>query len=256
MKKLLFCCALAALSWGCGPAGEGKETIRVAVAANVQFAMEELKAAFEAEHGIPMEIAISSSGKLTAQIQQGAPYDILVSADMKYPEALVNSGKAVGPPRVYAYGALVLWTLTELEPEAGPGFLLQEQVGKIAIANPRNAPYGEQALRYFDYYGIGGQVAPKLVYGESIAQTNQYILTRAADVGLTAKSVVLSPEMKGKGRWIELPAETYEPIAQGAVITGYGRENHPEGSRLFLDFLFSPGAREIFRRYGYVLPEG
>ncbi|MCB9272593.1 MAG: molybdate ABC transporter substrate-binding protein [Lewinellaceae bacterium] len=258
MKKSLFFCALALLGWSCGPAGgegsSGQETIHVAVAANVQFAMQELQAAFEAESGIKVETAISSSGKLTAQIQQGAPYCLLISADMKYPEALIESGKAIAPARVYAYGALVLWTMAELQLDTNPRFLLEPAIRKVAIANPRNAPYGEQAMLYFGHFGITEAIEPKLVYGESIAQTNQYVLTHAADVGLTAKSVVLSPEMKGKGYWLELPAGTYKPIAQGVVVTSYGQQQHPESSRRFLEFLFSPKARDVFQRYGYGLP--
>ncbi|HQU57583.1 MAG: molybdate ABC transporter substrate-binding protein [Phaeodactylibacter sp.] len=257
-KSIALFLGFAIILAGCQPSerqSRRSETITVAVAANVQFAMEELESAFEAESGIAVETTISSSGKLTAQIQQGAPYDLLVSADMKYPTALVESGKAVLPVRAYGFGALVLWTQNELELEENPAFLLQDKIRKIAIANPRNAPYGEQAMHYFEHYGIAEQVASKLVYGESIAQTNQYILSHAADLGLTAKSVVLSPEMKGTGKWLEIPAQSYEPIAQGVVITSYGQKVHPEASRRFFEFLFSPKARVILEKYGYELPK-
>lgn len=234
-----------------------KRPITIAVAANVQFAMEELEEAFEKESGIDMSVVISSSGKLTAQILQGAPYSLLVSADMKYPEALANEGKAAGSPRIYAFGALVLWTLNSginLQPD--PHFLLADTFRKVAIANPRNAPYGEQAVNYFRYYGVYEAIRPKLAYGESVAQTNQYILSGAVSAGITARSVVLSPEMKNAGQWVELPAEAYQPIAQAVVITAYGEQNYPEESRKFLDFLFSEKAQEIFEQYGYGLPGG
>ena len=232
----------------------GKPQITVAVAANVQFAMKELEAVFEQETGIDVNVVISSSGKLAAQILQGAPYSLLVSANMKYPEALVQGGKAAGRPQIYAYGALVLWTLKEnirLYPD--PAFLLADSINKVAIANPRNAPYGEEAVRYFKYYGVYEAIQSKLAYGESIAQTNQYVLAGAVDAGITARSVVLSPELQGKGQWVELPAEAYQPIEQGVVVTTYGQENHPEESRLFFDFLFSEKAKQAFKKYGYIL---
>lgn len=236
--------------------GDANAKITVAVAANVQFAMKELEKAFEEESGVGVDIVISSSGKLATQILQGAPYSLLVSADMKYPEALVQEGKAAVSPKVYAYGSLVLWTLREamaLHPD--PGFLLADSIRKVAIANPLNAPYGEEAVHYFKYFGVYEAIQPKLAYGESIAQANQYILAGAVEAGVTAKSVVLSPEMKGKGKWIEVPPEAYRPIEQGVVITSYGQENHPQESCQFLEFLFSETAQRIFEEYGYELPE-
>ena len=245
-----------------GPASDGtgkagKRPITVAVAANVQFAMEELKEAFGQETGIEINVVISSSGKLATQILQGAPYSLLVSANMKYPEALLQKGKAVPPSQVYAYGSLVLWTLNkDIELDSIPDFLLAAPIRKVAIANPRNAPYGEQAVNYLEYYGVYEALQPRLAYGESIAQTNQYIITGAVEAGITAKSAVLSPEMKGKGKWIELPVEAYSPIGQGVVITTYGKEKNPEESQKFFDFLFSEKARRIFGSYGYELPQG
>ncbi|MCB0577800.1 MAG: molybdate ABC transporter substrate-binding protein [Phaeodactylibacter sp.] len=260
-KSPLLILALAALLIQCTGSqnqreGNGKRrTITVAVAANVQFAMEELEKAFEQESGIGADVVISSSGKLSAQILQGAPYSLLISADMKYPEALAQAGKAAGTPRIYAYGSLVLWTLNNtIELQPTPDFLLAETVRKIAIANPRTAPYGEQAVNYFKYYGVYDAVQPKLAYGESIAQTNQYIMTGAVEAGITAKSVVLSPDMKSEGKWVELPGEAYRPIEQGVVITSYGQKNHPLESRQFFDFLFSERAQRIFKKYGYSLP--
>ncbi len=235
-------------------AGAGKLT--VAVAANVQFAMAELKAAFEKESGLSVNVAVSSSGKLATQILQGAPYSLLASADMKYPAALLERGKAANAPRVYAYGALVLWTMKDdIELLADPAFLLGDSIRKVAIANPRNAPYGEQAIRYFEHYGLLDAIRSKLTYGESIAQTNQYIISKAVEAGITAKSVVLSPEMKNTGKWVELPPDSYQPIEQGVVITSYGQEKHPQASQRFYEFLFSEKARAIFERYGYQLPD-
>lgn len=238
------------------PADTEITTITVATAANVQFAMEELIQAFEAVHPkVKVETVVSSSGKLSAQILEGAPYDLLISANMKYPEYLLEQKVAVGGAKVYAYGILVAWSLTGNQVRFTPEYLLGKKVGKVAVANPRNAPYGLQAINYLKHYGVFEAVEPKLVYGESIAQTNQYITSEAVDVGLTAKSVVLSPDMKGKGRWLELPVDSYNPIEQGVVMTEYGQAHHPRASLFFYTFLFSDAAAAIFEQYGYQLPD-
>lgn len=248
---------------GCGPPPDERKptkptrqtVLRVATAANVQFAMEDLAAAFQQAHGIQVEATISSSGKLTAQIIEGAPYHLLLSANMKYPKALLADGAAVGKVKIYAEGALVAWTLRPLLLSPEPAYLLSDSIKKIAIANPKNAPYGLQATRYLEHFGLLKEVREKLVYGESVAQTNQYIITQAVSLGITAKSVVHAPDMKAKGHWVELPADSYQPITQGAIITSFGQNNDAESSRLFFDFLSSPAAKRIFQKYGYRVPQ-
>lgn len=235
---------------------EGKGTLKVAVAANVQFAIKEIEVAFEKLVNTDIDIIIGSSGKLTAQIQQGAPYDLLLAANMKYPQSLYQSGHGVAEPTVYGLGALVLWTMKkDMALTEDLAILGQPSVQKIAIANPKNAPYGAESMKVFDYYKIKNQVLPKLVYAESIAQTNQYILTKNCEVGFTAKSVVLSPKMKGRGTWIDVPRLAYQPIKQGVIITKYGAENHSDLAQKFYDFLYSKTAQDIFEGYGYETPE-
>ncbi|MFD2066267.1 molybdate ABC transporter substrate-binding protein [Pontibacter silvestris] len=221
----------------------------IATAANVQFAMEELTKTFTEETGIPAEIVLGSSGKLTAQIKEGAPFDVFVSANMKYPEELHRSGLATAAPKVYANGKLILWMLQE---EGEPGFekLTNAAVMHIAIANPKNAPYGIAAQEALQYLGFYEEVKDKLVYGESISQTNQFILSGTAAAGFTAKSVVLSPELKGKGKWIEVPQESYAPIQQGVVILKKEGKSMAEAEK-FYTFLFSDKARSILQSYGY-----
>lgn len=230
---------------------KGEPKLMIAVAANVQYVMKELEATFEQQYNIKIETNISSSGKLTAQIQQGAPFDLFLSANMKYPQTLFESGYATEPPKVYAYGTLVLWTMKAFDLTSDEAILRAGNFDKLAIANPKNAPYGEQAIRVFENYQLLEQIEPKLVYGESIAQTNQYIVSKACDLGVTAKSVVLSPELKDKGQWVEVSPDAYSPIQQGVVITKYGQEHHPEACKAFFDFIFSSEAKEIFERYGY-----
>lgn len=227
-------------------------TITVAVAANFRFAMGELSQEFKKETGIDVKSVISSSGKLTAQIKNGAPFDVFLSANMKYPETLYKEGYTATKPEVYAYGSLILWTLKDLDLSKGVNTFSDNQVRKVAIANPKNAPYGIAAISVLNHYKIYEKVKPKLVYGESISQANLYVAYKTADAGLTAKSVVLSPKMKGKGKWIEIDKSAYKPIAQGIVITNHGGESNNPASQKFYSFLFSHNAKGILKKYGYI----
>lgn len=244
---------LAALALLCTLSAHA-ESLTVAVAANVKFAFEELAAEFGRQTGIAVQPVVSSSGKLTAQIKSGAPYDVFLSADMDYPQALFKEGAAATVPRVYASGALVLWTRKDLDLAQGVAGLAAPGVARVAIANPKLAPYGRETLKALEHYQVRAAVEPKLVYGESISQVNQYIDTQSVDVGFTAKSVVLSPDLAGKGRWVEVPAQSYDPIAQGVVILRHGQAHNGAASRKFYGFLFTPPARAIFEKYGYRLP--
>ncbi|WP_230405301.1 molybdate ABC transporter substrate-binding protein [Undibacterium rugosum] len=230
------------------------ETLSVAVAANVQFVFDDLKAAFKQDTGHELQASFNSSGKFVAQISNGAPFDVFLSADMEFPEKLHKDGYAMQAPKVYAYGALVLWTMKDLDLQQWQAALQQARVSKIAMANPKTAPYGREAMRVLSAYQLEQSLQPRLVFAESIAQTNQYIHSGVADLGFTAKSVVLSPEMKGQGKWLELPRDVYQPIAQGAVILKHGKEQHAAVSQQFYDFIYSAKARAIFARYGYILP--
>lgn len=227
------------------------QKLRVAVAANAQFVMETLQTAFQKQTGQQLEIIVGSSGKLTTQIQQGAPYDVFLSADMSYPTALYEQKLTLAAPAVYAYGSLVLWTMTDRPLSANLSVLLDPNVRHVAIANPKVAPYGEAAMTLLNNRKLTSRVQPKIVYGESISQVNQYLLTGAAEICFTAKSVVLDPAMKGKGRWIELPTG-YEPIAQGVVVLQ--RTTQPKLAQQFIAFLRSPAARRILQQFGYKLP--
>lgn len=230
------------------------EPLTVAVAANVKYAFADLQQAFAQESGSEIRGVFGSSGKLAAQIRSGAPFDIFLSADMEFPEALYKDGLAVTAPKVYANGVLVLWTLNPLDLSKGIKILNDQSVQKIAVANPRLAPYGREAINALEHFGMQAEVERKLIYGESISQVNQYIDSRSADIGFTAKSVVLAPEVKGVGKWIELPKDSYQPIAQGVVLLKHGAETNGPTARRFMEFLASPVARGIFERYGYLMP--
>jgi len=227
--------------------------LTIATAANMQFAMNAISTEFTKQTGIKSNLVIASSGKLTAQIKEGAPYDILVSANMKYPNEIQRSNLAATTPKVYAYGKLVLWSLQKnMVPSIAS--LSNDDVQHIALANPKTAPYGQAAIDILKHHGIYEQCQNKLVYGESIAQTNQFITSLAAEVGFTAKSVVLSQEMKGKGEWVELDPSTYTRIEQGIVRIKREHELQQE-AKAFYDFMFSKDAKKILTEFGYAVDE-
>ncbi|WP_034256972.1 molybdate ABC transporter substrate-binding protein [Adhaeribacter aquaticus] len=241
---------ILALFLGINTCGQAQK-VRVAVAANAQFVAELLKQAFEKETGAELELIIGSSGKLTTQIQQGAPFDILLSADTHYPAALEKAGLAASKPKIYAYGALVLWTTKNIDLTKGVPVVLSPAIKKIAVANAQTAPYGAAALQVLSYFNVNAAVKPKIVNGESVAQVNQYVLSGAVDLGFTAKSVVLEPAMKVKGNWVEISKKAYSPIAQSAVLLNGAKKRNWKNARLFYNFLYSTKAKAIFTKYGY-----
>ncbi len=230
------------------------EPLTVAIAANLKYVFDDLASEFKRETGIEAQSVLGASGKIATQVRNGAPFDVFMSADMEFPEGLYKDGFATTPPRPYAYGLLVLWTQKDVDLGRGVTGLADASVGRVAIANPKVAPFGKQALKVLDYYKVRAAVEPKLVYGESITQVSQYVDSRSVDVGFSAKSIVTAPEMAGKGRWVEVPAESYDPIAQGVVILKHGSTVNGEAARKFYGFVLSDRARAIFAKNGYKLP--
>ncbi len=235
-------------------AASGAEPLTVAVAANVKGAFEETAMEFRMETGIEVQGVFGASGKIVAQVKSGAPYDVFLSADSEYPEALYKEGLAAAAPRVYVFGVLVLWTRKDIDLGKGMAAVNDPAVAKVAIANPKLAPYGRAATQALEKAGLAKAVEPKLVYGESIGQTLQFADAGAADIAFAAKSLVIAPEMAGKGKWVEVQRGSYEPIAQAVVVLKHGAESQPDAARKFVDFLFTPKARAIFKKYGYLLP--
>jgi len=221
----------------------------IATAANLQHAMLAITEAFTEQTGIKCEVIIGSSGKLTAQIVEGAPFDIFTSADMKYPRVLYKQGLAISTPKIYAFGQLILLTaMRDIQPDIHR--LTGEDIHHIVLANPKIAPYGMAAMQVLDHYQLTDKIEDKLVYGESISQTNQFILSGAAEIGITCKSTVFSPVFLDKGRWQAIDSSFYSPLAQGVVIL-----NKKQNSQLFYDFLFSEKSRLILNKFGYFVPE-
>lgn len=218
----------------------------IAVSSNAKEAISHIAAEFEIQYDIKTEIISSSSGKLSTQIEQGAPFDLFFSADLKYPEYLLN--KKIGYDSVlkYAEGRLVLWS-TKLDTIPN---LEADKINKIAIANPELAPYGKAAIQYLNGIGLQEKLKDKLIYGESISQTNQYILNGSVDLGFTALSIVSAPEMKSKGVWKELDGDLYSPVEQGFIIL-----NRNKNTIQFRDFIFSSKSQKILNDFGYFTSE-
>jgi molybdate transport system substrate-binding protein len=231
------------------------QEIRVAAAADLQFALNELAARYEKQTGTKIDVSYGSSGNFFAQIQNGAPFDLLLSADIEYPRKLEAAGLAEpGTLYEYAIGRIVIWMPADARVDVaklGWKVLLEPGVEKIAIANPEHAPYGRAAVTALRNAGIYEQVRAKLVYGENIAQAAEFVSSRNAQAGILALSLANSPRMRDGKRW-EIPANMHEPIAQGAIVLKGAKDK--QGARAFLAFLKSGAGRKILDSYGFILP--
>jgi molybdate transport system substrate-binding protein len=232
----------------------GETQVNIAVSANMRYSMEEITASFSAETGIKTEIISGSSGALTAQISAGAPYDVLVSADMAYPQKLCSTGNALRPPTVYAFGNLILWTTSGVDLSGGLRSLISPAFKKIALPNPDTAPYGVAAVEAMKNAGIYDEIKAKLVYAGSVSQANRFIFSRSAEAGFTSKSSALAPDVAGAGKWVEVDSSLYRPIAQGITLLKHSQKNSPEAAKRFFDFMFSDKAKNILSHSGYRLP--
>jgi molybdate transport system substrate-binding protein len=234
---------------------ETASQVSVAAAANLTYVLAPLNAAFaKADPAVTVTCEIGASGSLVAQISNGAPYDVFLSADMDFPRRLVASGGADGASLVtFAFGRLVLWTTRrDLRLASVEAVVRDPSVRKIAVANPRSAPYGRAAEEVLAALGLSAEATPKTVFGENITQTAQFVSSGNADAGFVAYSLVVAPNLREKGLWIEVPASLYKPIAQGAVLTKKGASN--PAARCYLQFLAGPEARAVFAKFGYGLP--
>ena len=227
------------------------EPLNIAVAANMQFAIKEIAQSFTEKTGTEVQLMISSSGKLNAQIKEGAPYDVFVSADMKYPQDLFEAGLAMEAPQIYAYGKLVLWSNMD-GLEASINALEDSNIKHIALPNPKIAPYGAAAMEWIQHHGLEEVIQEKLVYGESISQCTQFILSKSAEIGFCSKSVVLSPQIEHLGSWIDLDTSLYSPIIQGMIVIKHRNSNRNSKNAMdFSKFLLSKEAQHILIKFGY-----
>jgi molybdate transport system substrate-binding protein len=228
--------------------------INIAVAANVSYAIDELKKEFTREHPeINVRVILGSSGKLTAQIKNNAPYGLFMSANMKYPNALYKDKIAITKPVVYAQGALAFLSIKKQDFSKGLELLKSKNIKRIAVANPKTAPYGIATLEALKNAKIYSSIKSKFIYGESISQTVSYTVT-ASDIGIIAKSSLYSSKMKQYKKninWVGLDSKLYTPIQQGIVLLKVSKNS--KDYRAFYDFILSPKAKKIFKKYGYII---
>lgn len=244
--RLFFVLATLAAGWA------QADTIQVAVAANFTAPMKEIITAFEQQTGHVVKAAYGSTGKFYAQISNGAPFEALLAADETTPMKLVEDGLAIDDSRfTYAVGGLVLWSSREgfVDPEGK--VLATGDFKKLAIANPKVAPYGATAIEVLNELGLLAQIEPKFVTGENIAQTYQFVGTGNAQLGFVALSQVMQDsEITAGSAWI-IPGERHTPIRQDAVILNAGKDKAAV-AELF-DFLEGEPAKSIIRSFGYAI---
>ncbi|MBZ5547568.1 MAG: molybdate ABC transporter substrate-binding protein [Acidobacteriia bacterium] len=247
--KLAVCLILLALC------AAGQE-ITVAAAADMNVVLPELAVRCTKQTGQVVKLSFGSSGNLTNQIRNGAPFDVFFSADEEYPKQLVADGLAVsGSLYRYAVGRLVLWvpnTSTLDLPKLGMTALLDPSVKKLAIANPQHAPYGRAAEATLKHFGIYDQVAARLVLGENVAQAAQFVESGNAQAGLIALSHALAPAMKSKGRYWTVPLDSYPTLNQAAVVLSQSK--HQDAAQEFLKFVRSSESISLLKSYGFSLP--
>lgn len=230
-------------------------TLLVAAASDLVYCIDELGAAFSKEvPGAEVKVSTGASGNFFAQIKRGAPFDVFMSADMDYPRKLAGEGAAdLGSLAPYAVGRLAVWTLdARFDPRQGMKMFADPRLVRVAIANPDVAPYGRAARAALVRHGVWEPVQRKLVIGENIAQAAQFVQTGNAQIGIVSLATVLSPRLRGVGRYYLVPEEGIAPIEQGAIVTRRGQDN-PLAAR-FVRFLQSEPARAILVRSGFGLP--
>jgi molybdate transport system substrate-binding protein len=236
-------------------AARASEPLMVAAASDLGYCIDELNTAFRGLNpGAEIKVSLGASGNFFAQIKHGAPFDVFLSADMSYPALLAKEGAAEQASLApYAVGRVALWTIDpRFNLQEGLRVLADPRLTRLAIANPDVAPYGRAAKAALEAHGYWDAVKAKLVLGENIAQTAQFVQTGNAQMGIISFATVMSPRLKGVGRYYLIPDTGVAPIEQGMVVTSHGRA-HPLAAR-YLQFMQTAGAREILLRHGFGLP--
>ena len=231
--------------------------LTIAAAADLRFALDDLVKDFEELYpAAKINVTYGSSGNFFAQFQNGAPFDLFFSADIEYPRKLAESGLGADNVFLYAIGCIVVWVpkdspvaVDKLRIKA----LLEPSIHKIAVANPEHAPYGRAAVAALKALNIYDQVASRLVYGENIAQTAQFVQSGAADAGILALSLAVAPQMRDAGRFWQVPLDAYPRMEQGGIILKSSK--NLETARAFRDFVLGDHGREVLKNYGFYLPE-
>lgn len=257
LSRLLAVLAIPMLAVAVSFAGPGtvhaSESLTIAAAADLKFAMDEIVEGFRKEQpDDKIEVIYGSSGKFHTQIQQGAPFDLYFSADIGFARSLEEAGLSAGKTRPYALGRIVLWSNSRDASKMTLESLLDPAIGKIAIANPKHAPYGKRAEEALRSVGLWDKLQDKLVLGENIAQTAQFVQSGNAQVGIIALALALNPVLAEAGGYALIDEHLHKPLEQGFIVTKRAENN--ELAAKFADFISSQQARAIMTQHGFVLP--
>ena len=235
--------------------GQAPKRLTIAAASDLQTVLPGIVRDFERSASASVAVSYGSSGTFFAQIQNGAPFDVFLSADVDYPTRLAAVGVADSSTmRVYATGHLVLWARRDRKLDLSRGLtsLADARVRHVAVANPKYAPYGRAAVAALRLAGVSDTLQPKLVTGESLAQAAQLVESGNADVGVLSRSLVLGSAMKAEGTYVDIPTSLHPPIEQAAIVVRASRE--PALARAFVAFLGRDEARRQLERFGFALP--
>lgn len=231
------------------------QALTVAAASDLQAALPPLVARFEKETGRRVRVTFGSSGNLFAQIQNGAPFDVFLSADIDYPRRLRDAGLTEpGTLTPYATGRLVLWTRRDsgVDVRRGLQALTASQIRRIALANPAHAPYGRAAVAALRSAGLYDRLRPRLVLGENISQAAQFAQSGNAQVGIIARALAVGPVLSASGVYVDIPASLHPPIEQAGVVVGAARDKAI--ARRFLEFLLRPDTLASIEASGFDAP--
>jgi molybdate transport system substrate-binding protein len=251
-RWLLFLVMMLALA---RPRAASAQDLAIAAASDLQAAFPAVVAQFEKSTGHHVEVTYGSSGNFVAQIQNGAPFDLFFSADIDYAKRLESTGLAEpGSVYEYAVGKIVLWTRKDggIDVSRGLAVLRDDRVRKIALANPQHAPYGRAAVAALKHDGLYDAVQSKIVLGENISQTAQFVQSGNADVGIIALSLAMAPKAKEMGIYADIPAASYPPLAQAAVIVKASKNKLL--ARDFLAFMKRPETIALMQSFGFAVP--
>ncbi|TDO24310.1 molybdate ABC transporter substrate-binding protein [Pedobacter duraquae] len=230
------------------------QPLRIAVAANAQSVIKLLQADFKKRTGIATEAIIGASGKLATQIEHGAPFDVFLSADMEFPELLYKNNLSLTKPQVYAQGSLIICSASGQDVGNWQKILSLGTAGKVAIANPKVAPYGKAAEESLVYYNLMERVRPQLVYGGSISQINTYITTGVVSLGFTTEAFLHEQKDSDKLKWVRVDLKSYKKIEQGMLVLSHAKKENYKAAMKFHAYILSTPAQTILKQNGYIIP--
>ena len=245
MKRVVFIASITFITFG-----TEAQKLRVAVASSLLLPFQEIEAAYENGHGIEVDLISGSSGSLTTQILNGAPYDIFISANRIFPEKLFDQGLCLAEPGILFSGQVYLWSKSEIADDL-PQYLRSPNYNRLAIANPGLAPFGATSKNWLDRIKIWSAVEFRLVIGNAISQVNHYIATNAVDLALTSNSAAYSSQLKDRGFWYSIAGPDIALVPYFMVIMASTKS--PEATEGFHEFLNSEESLTILKSYGFII---